>query len=72
MGPSPLVLSDGGRPSRRQPQGERLGAGSWGVGASWQPPSEDDLVGEAAAQLLVGQNNRVQDEHLSWDPDPAA
>lgn len=44
---------------------------SWG-GAFWQPPSEDDLVGEASAQLLVWQNNRVQDQHLSRDPDAAA
>lgn len=41
-------------------------------GAFWQAPSEDDLVGEAAAQLLVWQNNRVQDEHLGRDPDAAA
>lgn len=38
----------------------------------WQPPSENDLVGKAPAQLLVWQNNRVQDEHLSRDPDAAA
>ena len=44
---------------------------SW-RGAFWQSPSEDDLVGKAAAQLLVWQNNRVQDEHLSRDPDAAA
>lgn len=41
-------------------------------GGSGGPPSEDDLVGKAAAQLLVRQNNRVQDEHLSRDPDSAA
>lgn len=48
--------------------------GSWelGGGAFRQSPSEDDLVGEAAAQLLVWQNNRVQDKHLSRDPDTAA
>lgn len=46
--------------------GASRGAGRrWELGgcAFWQSPSEDDLVGEVAAQLLVWQNNRGQDEH---------
>lgn len=61
-------LLDRGWPCRQEPQGERIRAG----GNFRQPPSEDDLVGEAAAQLLVWQNNRVQYEHLGGDPDAAA
>ena len=60
--------TEAGHTGRQEPQG-----GRWEFrGAFWQAPSKDDLVGEAAAQLLVWQNNGVQDEHLGRDPDAAA